>query len=81
MRFVTGLLAAASLGLMVLPASAQRGQAVQTQIYPRCARMKDPVACTCALETGGVITPRGYWTYSSRNTPVYFECMRRAGRA
>jgi hypothetical protein len=77
MRVVTGLLAAASLGLMVLPASAQ---AVQTQIYPRCARMKDPVACTCALETGGVITPRGYWTYSSRNTPVYFECMRRAGR-
>ncbi len=81
MRVVTGLLAAASLGLMVLPASAQSALALQKQIYPRCARMKDPVACTCALQNGGNIGPRGYWYYSHRAVPAYTACMQQAGRA
>src|SRR3974390_1861592 len=32
------------------------------KIDPRCARMRDPLGCTCALETGGYITRQGRWT-------------------
>jgi hypothetical protein len=82
MRMLAGLLAAASLVLSFSGANAQpRRIGVQKAVYPHCTRMRDPVACTCALANGGNIGPRGYWYYSSRATPAYLGCMRQAGRA
>jgi len=82
MRVIAGLLAAAAIVLTVSAAAAQqRRVGFQIQIDPRCVRMAQPVACTCALANGGNIGPRGYWYYSHRATPAYTACMRQAGRA
>ncbi len=81
MRVLAALLAAASMIVIAAEAVAQQRQYVSMQVNPRCVRMKDPLACTCALQNGGNIGPRGYWYYSHRTVPAYTACMQQAGRA
>lgn len=56
------------------------------KIDPRCAKMKDPMGCTCALENGGYIRPDGRWasargTNNARPTNQAFtQCMMKRGR-
>ena len=56
------------------------------KIDPRCAKMKDPGGCTCALENGGYIKPGGSWA-SARGTnrarptnEAFTQCMIKRGR-
>ena len=46
-------------------------------INPQCAKMKMARQCTCAVETGGFVTPDGHWRY--KNSPAYANCMRQRG--
>jgi hypothetical protein len=81
MRAIAALLAAATTILIATEAVAQHRRWASTQVNPRCVRMKDPVACTCALQNGGNIGPWGYWHYSARAAPAFTACMQQAGRA
>jgi hypothetical protein len=66
---------------IVLSSHAARAQKVD----PRCAKMKDPAGCTCALENGGWIRPDGGW--ASAKSPnkarptnqAFTDCMIRRG--
>jgi hypothetical protein len=82
---IAAILAATSTLVLAAEAAAQPRQWAYPggtmQIDPRCTRMKDPVACTCALQTGGDIGPRGYWHYSHKAAPAYTACMQQAGHA
>jgi hypothetical protein len=57
-------------------------------IDPRCARMRDPIGCTCAVQNGGrIVTDRGTggtrW-YSKRKNAApnekFVQCQIMAGR-
>jgi hypothetical protein len=52
----------------------------QSGINPQCAKMRDPVGCTCALENGGWIMGNGDWRYQSRLRESWLACKRRYGR-
>lgn len=75
---IAAILATTSIVLLAAEAVAQPRQWGAMQVNPRCVRMKDPVACTCALQTGGDIGPRGYWHYSHKAAPAYTACMQQA---
>jgi hypothetical protein len=49
------VLAAVMFALSATCAAAQK-------IDPRCAKMRDKIGCTCALQNGGHILPQGRWT-------------------
>jgi hypothetical protein len=50
-------------------------------IDPQCAKMRDKVGCTCALQNGGEIRPNGQWRYPGRTVEAFSACMRKAGRS
>lgn len=66
-----------SVLLTTLPALAQK-------IDPQCAKMRDKVGCTCAIQNGGQVVAEpggGYrWFYPGRSIDAFAQCMRRAGR-
>ena len=75
------------LGLGLLSLVLQTVSADALGIRPECAKMRDPVGCTCALDNGGGITLGGRW-YSVRGRHVrnggapnqaFIECNKRAG--
>jgi hypothetical protein len=49
-------------GLLTLICCLAATAAVAQKIDPGCAKMRDKVGCTCALQNGGKITPTGGWT-------------------
>jgi hypothetical protein len=80
MKTITFGLFCVALALSVSTANAQG-------IDPRCAKMRDKVGCTCALQNGGYIKPTGGWasarkTSSGRPTNQAFtQCLINRGRS
>ena len=80
MKPITLGLVGAALSLTIVTANAQG-------IDPRCAKMRDKVGCTCALQNGGYIKPTGGWasarkTNSGRPTNQAFtQCLINRGRS
>lgn len=69
----------AAIGLAVLLASTSVAFSQSAGIDSRCARLRNPQACTCALAIGGRLEPvqGGYrWTYDGRQAPAHAACMR-----
>lgn len=71
---------AAALGLLSMAGSAE-AQGVD----PRCAKARDKLGCTCAVQNGGGIdeaTGRWYSTRSRRaaTNEAFIQCQLRAGR-
>jgi hypothetical protein len=71
---------AAALALPVSIANAQK-------IDPQCAKMRDKLGCTCALQNGGYIKPTGGWA-SARKTndgkptnQAFTQCLMKHGRS
>ena len=50
----------------------------QAQVHPQCAKVGNKMGCTCALETGGTITPDGRWRYF--NAMSFNDCVSRKGQ-
>jgi hypothetical protein len=79
----TAKLVVASLALWALANSAPA-----QGIRPECAKMRDKVGCTCALENGGGIRQRpgatgDRWYSRSGRQAVnegFVQCLRRRGR-
>jgi hypothetical protein len=68
----TFLLAGLALAAGLSTASAQTVDA-------RCAGMKDPIGCTCALATGGSVS-NGSWARARGGDPnVYNTCLAERG--
>jgi hypothetical protein len=69
----------AVVALLTTGAMAQQKGA--TGIDPQCSQMRDKIACTCALQTGGRIDPNSQrYTYPASNINGYASCMVRNGR-
>ena len=79
---ISGVALLGVLWLLPLTANAQN-------IRPECAKMKDKLGCTCALNNGGGIDPNTHRWFSviGRNAnkgrptnQAFTACMARAGR-
>jgi len=77
---------AATVLVLVSGAIALAAQAHAPKIRPECRQERDPVECTCALNSGGGIRPDGRWfLVRGRSEEVHVNtafvaCMLRAGR-
>ena len=69
--------------------AATSSAAYALSIDPRCAKMSDPLGCTCAVQNGGGIkTDRGtggtrWYSKQGQNTAPneqFVQCQRQAGR-
>lgn len=85
MRIATTCSVLCAAAVVVMIAAAAQAQAIR----PECAKMRDKVGCTCALENGGrIITKPGssrrYWASRMARQAVnegFVACMKRNGRS
>jgi hypothetical protein len=70
------ILIAVALGVTTASASA-------LSIDPRCTKVGDPIGCTCAVQNGGVIRGRHWYSKVRTSDPAnekFVQCQIKAGQ-